>query len=147
MTTPGIPEKVKPETSKGHSSFTVRQWRPIWCQIPGALGARCGSFARIGLPVALRSPEIAQALEPMPSPKPSSVGSPLATCPTPCIEPRRPFSAAASVSSSAGGTASGTSSARSVSALRRCPADWSNAPLATAPCVTIGSWRRNGKPG
>ena len=33
-------------------------------QVEGALKSRCGSLARIGLPVAVRLPETAQALEP-----------------------------------------------------------------------------------
>ena len=35
ITTPGRPEKVKPETSKGQSSDSVVQCRPIWYQMPG----------------------------------------------------------------------------------------------------------------
>ena len=35
ITTPGTPEKVKPLTSNGQSSSTVRQCSPIWYQMPG----------------------------------------------------------------------------------------------------------------
>src|SRR5688500_17187969 len=73
-TTPGIPENEKPDTSYGHDSVTRRQCRPTWYQMPGIDGARCGSLARMGSPVAERLPSTTQELEPMPSPVPSRSG-------------------------------------------------------------------------
>ena len=35
MTTPGRPEKVKPETWNGHAALSVRHWRLTWPQMPG----------------------------------------------------------------------------------------------------------------
>ena len=49
--------------------------QPTWYQMPGIVGARCGSLARIGLPVDECVPSTTQELEPMPSPVPSSAGS------------------------------------------------------------------------
>ncbi len=73
--TPGMPEKVKPATSNGQASLTFLQCRPIWYQIEGNCGARCGSLASSGLPVVVYSPETTQELEPMPLPLgPNSAG-------------------------------------------------------------------------
>ena len=74
ITTPGMPAKVNPLTSKGHSSFTVLQCSPIWCQMPGMVTFRCGSLASSGLPETVCSPETAQLFDPMPSPRPSRSG-------------------------------------------------------------------------
>ena len=71
MTTPGIPENVKPLTSNGHAAPSRVQCRPIWYQMPGTETPRCGSLARIGLPVVEWSPSTTQPLEPMPSDEPS----------------------------------------------------------------------------
>ncbi|GAA3098581.1 hypothetical protein GCM10020254_49970 [Streptomyces goshikiensis] len=68
MTTPGMPEKVKPATSYWHFSETARQCRPIWYQTEGSCGERCGSFARSGFPVVVYLPETTQEFEPMPLP-------------------------------------------------------------------------------
>ena len=68
ITTPGMPAKVKPLTSKGQSASTVRQCRPIWYQTPGIEVLRCGSLASSGLPEAVCSPETTQLFDPMPSP-------------------------------------------------------------------------------
>ena len=85
MTTPGIPENVNPSTS-----YPQSQCRPIWYQIPGIDGDRCGSLARIGLPVAVSAPDTTQLLDPIPgrsaaSPIPPStaaaVNTPLWTVP------------------------------------------------------------------
>ena len=75
MTTPGRPEKEKPETSNGHWALTVRQCSPIWYQMPGMPVPRCGSLASSGLPVLVRLPATTQELEPMPSPRPSITGT------------------------------------------------------------------------
>lgn len=75
ITTPGIPENVKPVTSYGQAALSVRQCRPIWYQSEGNCGARCGSLASSGLPVVVYWPEITQEFEPMPLPDgPSSAG-------------------------------------------------------------------------
>ena len=74
MTTPGIPAKVKPETSNGQAAETVRQCRPVWYQIPGMAVPRCGSLASSGLPVVVFDPATTQELEPMPSPRPRRAG-------------------------------------------------------------------------
>ena len=74
MTTPGTPEKLNPETWKGHCGDTVRHWRLTWVQMPGIPRERCGSLASSGLPVVVRSPETTQEFEPMASPCPSRVG-------------------------------------------------------------------------
>src|SRR5690242_13150406 len=71
MTTPGTPEKVKPSTL-----YSQVQCRPSWYQMPGIEGDRCGSFARIGLPVVVRLPAMTHELEPTPGvPSPISFGS------------------------------------------------------------------------
>src|SRR5215468_1124099 len=71
MTTPGTPEKVKPSTL-----YSQVQCRPSWYQIPGIEGDRCGSLARIGLPVLVRLPAMTHELEPMPGvPSPIRSGS------------------------------------------------------------------------
>src|SRR5947209_6256860 len=76
MTTPGTPAKVKPATSNGQAGDSVWQCRPIWYQMPGRLGARCGSLASNGLPVEVRLPDTTQELEPTPSaPPPSRFGT------------------------------------------------------------------------
>src|SRR3954452_18660328 len=79
MTTPGRPEKLKPETSNGHVLPTLLQCSPTCVQIPGMVAPRCGSLASSGLPVVVWSPETTQEFDPTPSPWPSSSGSPLAT--------------------------------------------------------------------
>ena len=67
MITPGTPAKVKPATSKGQACDSVWQCRPIWYQMPGRLGARCGSLASSGLPVEVSRRTTTQELEPTPS--------------------------------------------------------------------------------
>src|SRR5438045_6413802 len=66
MTTPGSVENVYPSTSNPHV-----QCRPICIQMPGADGDRCGSLARIGLPVVVRSPPMTHELDPIPLPPPT----------------------------------------------------------------------------
>ncbi len=61
ITTPGMPENVKPSTLKPQS-----QCRPIWNQMPGIDVDRCGSLANSGFPVVVRLPLITQELEPIP---------------------------------------------------------------------------------
>src|SRR5919202_2751441 len=81
MTTPGTPAKLKPDTSKGQAGDRVWQCRPTWYQIPGRLGARCGSFASSGLPVVVSAPETTHEFEPTPSmPPPSRSGTPATAC-------------------------------------------------------------------
>lgn len=75
MITPGKPAKEKPETSYGHASDTGAQRRPTWCQMLGAARPRWGSFARRGLPVAVRSPETTHEFEPVPSPRATVCGT------------------------------------------------------------------------
>src|SRR5919202_5676160 len=76
LTTPGTPAKLKPDTSKGQAGDRVWQCRPTWYQIPGRLGARCGSFASSGLPVVVSAPETTHEFEPRPSvPPPSRSGT------------------------------------------------------------------------
>src|SRR3954452_7158033 len=75
MTTPGSPEKVKPDTWKGHAALRVRHWRLTWPQMPGIERARCGSLASSGLPVVVREPETPHGWEPMPSPRPRLDGT------------------------------------------------------------------------
>src|SRR5882672_7178236 len=71
ITTPGTPEKVNPSTLNGQV-----QCSPIWYQIPGIDGLRCGSLASSGLPVVVSAPPITHELDPMPVPPlPSSEGS------------------------------------------------------------------------
>src|SRR2546423_3699139 len=60
MTTPGSPENVNPSTFHPHV-----QCRPIWYQMPGMDGDRCGSLARIGLPVAVWVPDTTQLFDPI----------------------------------------------------------------------------------
>src|SRR5436190_1330688 len=55
-TIPGTPGNVTPETRISGVDRCVRY------QMPGADGARCGSFARMGLPSAVRLPETTQLL-------------------------------------------------------------------------------------
>src|SRR5215212_9919035 len=105
MTTPGSPEKLKPETSYGQSLVTLLQCRPTWVQMPGMVAPRCGSLASSGLPVVVCSPDTTHEFEPMPSPCPSNCGSPLATLSTvssdlrkSCVSiPRRGADASAAV--------------------------------------------------
>jgi hypothetical protein len=119
MITPGTPEKVTPATSNGHAVLTVLQCRPIWYQMEGIRGPRCGSLASSGLPVADREPAMTQELEPIPLPfGPSSGG----------------------ILSSRSARSSSSSRARRGSA-RGGAACWSYSPLTTAPCFTIGWWR------
>ena len=66
--TPGNPENVKPPTSYGQAGVTSRQRRFIWYQIDGRVGARCGSLASIGAPLAVRSPLTTHEFDPMPLP-------------------------------------------------------------------------------
>src|SRR5919202_2373916 len=81
MTTPGTPAKPKPDTLNGQDADRVWQCRPTWYQMPGRLGARCGSLASSGLPVVVSDPETTQEFEPTPSiPPPSRSG----TAPTAC---------------------------------------------------------------
>src|SRR6478735_7142009 len=54
MTTPGNPANEKPATSNAQSASTWLQCRPTCAQMPGAARPRCGSFARIGWPLAPR---------------------------------------------------------------------------------------------
>ena len=75
ITTPGIPAKPKPATSNGQAADGLVQCRPTWVQTPGIETLRCGSLARMGRPLAVRSPLTTQELEPMPSPPPSRLGS------------------------------------------------------------------------
>src|SRR5262245_40119119 len=71
ITTPGTPEKVKPATLYSHS-----QCRPIWYQMPGMVGLRCGSLASSRLPVAVLHPAMTQELHPIPgAPSPIRLGS------------------------------------------------------------------------
>ena len=58
MITPGIPGSVAPVTSRS-GAFRCTRYHSL-----GQLQSRCGSLARIGLPVAERAPEIAQAFDP-----------------------------------------------------------------------------------
>src|SRR6478735_10384678 len=75
MTTPGTPEKVKPDTRKGHAWLTWRHWRLTCDQMPGIDSARCGSFASSGLPVVVREPETTHEFDPMSSPCPKVEGA------------------------------------------------------------------------
>ncbi|CPU64230.1 Uncharacterised protein [Mycobacteroides abscessus] len=75
MTTPGKPANEKPATSNPHAGETSLQCSPTCAQMPGAPRARCGSFARIGLPDAVCSPETTHEFEPVPSPRPMSTGT------------------------------------------------------------------------
>src|SRR6187431_423837 len=59
MMMPGTPEKENPSTLKSHW-----QCRPTWNHTPGIDGAKCGSFSKIGLPVAVRFPDMTKELEP-----------------------------------------------------------------------------------
>src|SRR5690625_7859001 len=65
ITIPGIPAKPKPATSNGQWASTVRQCSPCWYQIPGTDGARCGSLASSGIPVAVCSQETTQVFDPL----------------------------------------------------------------------------------
>ena len=65
-TTAGAPGKDTPTTSHGQLSSTVWQCRPFMIQTDGIPNPRCGSLARIGLPLIVRSPEMTQLFEPMP---------------------------------------------------------------------------------
>ncbi len=85
ITTPGMPAKVKPETSNWQAGEAVRQCRPIWYQTEGRPGPRCGSLASSGLPVVVWFPATTQELEPMPWPgRPSSCGIPSIRSVRPC---------------------------------------------------------------
>ncbi len=75
MTTPGSPAKVNPATSNGQAAESTRQCRPIWYQMPGMDGSRCGSLASSGLPVVVCAPDTTHEFEPMPSPSPSRAGT------------------------------------------------------------------------
>src|SRR3954447_19197305 len=75
MTTPGVPENVNPATSYGQDASTVRQCSPIWYQMLGMAGARCGSLASRGRPLSVNRPETTQLFDPMPSPVPIRVGT------------------------------------------------------------------------
>src|ERR1700738_5304729 len=68
MMTPGMPGKESPATSYWHCGPVVTQCSPTWYQTDGSEGARCGSLASRGLPVAVREPEITQEFEPTPLP-------------------------------------------------------------------------------
>ena len=92
--------------------------------MPGIDGARCGSLARIGLPVEVREPASTQEFEPMPLP----------------AVPRRDGSAA-----SPARTASSAGRARgNASAAGALGPDATNAPAATVPDDTIGALRSYG---
>src|SRR4051794_1999005 len=92
MITPGTPANVKPAMSNGQADDRDRQCRPIWYQIPGTLGARCGSLASSGLPVAVSAPETTHEFEPTPSsPPPASRGTASTAA---CAAPRLPCAAA-----------------------------------------------------
>src|SRR5689334_18645412 len=81
MTTPGTPAKLKPDTSNGQLADSVWQCSPTWYQMPGRLGARCGSFASSGLPVVVSAPDTTHELEPTPSmPPPSRSGTSATAC-------------------------------------------------------------------
>src|SRR5690625_3715419 len=88
ITMPGIPAKPKPATSNGQSPSTVRQCSPCWYQIPGTEGARCGSLASSGIPVAVCSPETTQEFDPTPSPPPIGAGTARSTVRADSIEAR-----------------------------------------------------------
>ena len=125
MTTPGMPEKVTPLTSKGQSSVSRVQCRPIWYQMPGTETLRCGSLARIGLPVVEWSPSTTQALEPIPSPLPTIAGSPRSAWST-WLRAR---------------LAAGASGGRDGLRVPVLVAFCSNTPSTTAPWSTIGRCR------
>src|SRR4051794_25378593 len=65
--TPGTPAKLNPEPPTGQLADGDCQCRPTWYQMPGRLGARCGSLASSGLPVVVSAPETTHEFEPTPS--------------------------------------------------------------------------------
>src|SRR5512140_3546250 len=77
MTIPGTPAKENPLTLNGQAAFSGWQCRPTWNQIDGIWLDKCGSLARIGLPVAVNLPERTHEFEPIPSPVGPSKGSSL----------------------------------------------------------------------
>ena len=98
MITPGTPANVKPAMSNGQAAESDRQCRPIWYQMPGRLGARCGSLASSGLPVAVSAPETTHEFDPTPSsPPPASRGTASTAA---CAESRLPCAAAESSAAS-----------------------------------------------
>ena len=77
ITTPGTEAILKPETSNGQASESVRQWRPTWANTDGIEVGRCGSLDKIALPLAVPDPATAQEFEPIspaPEPLPKSRG-------------------------------------------------------------------------
>src|SRR2546423_13372891 len=64
ITIPGMPANEKP------TNLYPAPSSPISYQIDGLRTARCGSPARIGLPVAVLDPESAQQFDPAPLPAP-----------------------------------------------------------------------------
>ena len=56
ITTPGTEARLKPVTSNGQVSVTVRQCSPTWAKIDGIEVARWGSLDRIGSPLAVVAP-------------------------------------------------------------------------------------------
>src|SRR5450759_3803715 len=73
ITTPGTPANENPVTSYGQVVLTGRQCSPTWDQMEGIWIDRCGSFASSGIPEAVRDPETAHELDPIPAPEgPSS---------------------------------------------------------------------------
>jgi hypothetical protein len=76
--THGVPGNEKPRTWNGEPAF-LPGWasvavhaRSISYQIEGIWMPRCGSLARIGLPLAVRDPAMTQLLLPMPAPVPKA---------------------------------------------------------------------------
>ena len=64
----------RPSTGR-RASVCSWQCKPISYQIEGICDPRCGSLSRYGLPVSVRSPWIAQLLEPIPSKPPPVIPS------------------------------------------------------------------------
>src|SRR6266480_3650317 len=83
-TTPGAPGKETPATSKGQASDTWLQCSPFMIQTDGIAKPRCGSLARIGLPLCVLSRETTQLFDPTPL---------LPTSPAPRSKPARPATA------------------------------------------------------
>jgi hypothetical protein len=97
------------------------QCSPIWYQMPGWEGLRCGSLARIGLPVAVSEPLITQEFEPMPGP-PSPISCGIRSMPAASASSTSPLLRMAVVVPAAGGVTV-------------------NAPSFTSPPGTIGALR------
>src|SRR6266508_6076530 len=126
ITTPGTPENVNPARFSPHP-----QCSPIWNQIPGMVGARCGSLASNGLPVVVRDPAMTHEFEPMPEAFVPSIGG----------KRRRPSR-----------TASRTGPASRIASLAVPAGPFAgaldpvatNAPPASSPLSTIGRLRPKG---